>query len=40
MYACASLKEEFGLALLEAMATGLFVVAPDGEARRPTSSTA
>ncbi|MBM7503176.1 glycosyltransferase [Agromyces aurantiacus] len=30
VYACASLKEEFGLALLEAMATGLFVVAPDG----------
>lgn len=30
VYACASLKEEFGLAILEAMATGLFVVAPDG----------
>jgi glycosyltransferase involved in cell wall biosynthesis len=30
VYACASLKEEFGLALLEAMAVGLFVVAPDG----------
>lgn len=30
VYACASLKEEFGIALLEAMATGLFVVAPDG----------
>ncbi|GAA1764844.1 glycosyltransferase [Agromyces humatus] len=29
-YACASLKEEFGIALLEAMATGLLVVAPDG----------
>lgn len=30
VYACASIKEEFGIALLEAMATGLFVVAPDG----------
>ncbi|MEI5585240.1 MULTISPECIES: glycosyltransferase [unclassified Agromyces] len=30
VYACASMKEEFGLAILEAMATGLFVVAPDG----------
>ncbi|GAA1058638.1 glycosyltransferase [Agromyces bracchium] len=30
VYACASLKEEFGIALLEAMAAGLFVVAPDG----------
>ncbi|WNB86943.1 glycosyltransferase [Cellulomonas sp. ATA003] len=30
LYVCASLKEEFGLALLEAMATGLLVVAPDG----------
>lgn len=30
IYACASMKEEFGLAILEAMATGLFVVAPDG----------
>lgn len=29
VYACASLKEEFGIALLEAMATGLVVVAPD-----------
>ena len=29
VYACASLKEEFGIALVEAMATGLFVVAPD-----------
>jgi len=28
-YVCASVKEEFGLALLEAMATGLTVVAPD-----------
>ncbi|WP_353816748.1 glycosyltransferase [Agromyces sp. SYSU T00266] len=30
VYVCASLKEEFGIALLEAMAAGLFVVAPDG----------
>ncbi|WP_129337083.1 glycosyltransferase [Cellulomonas endophytica] len=30
VYACASLKEEFGIALLEAMASGLVVVAPDG----------
>ncbi|WP_251450934.1 glycosyltransferase [Microbacterium sp. Marseille-Q6648] len=30
VYACASIKEEFGIALLEAMATGLVVVAPDG----------
>lgn len=30
VYACASIKEEFGIALVEAMATGLFVVAPDG----------
>jgi glycosyltransferase involved in cell wall biosynthesis len=30
VYACASVKEEFGLALLEAMAVGLLVVAPDG----------
>ena len=29
VYVCGSLKEEFGIALLEAMATGLFVVAPD-----------
>ncbi|MDH6236847.1 glycosyltransferase [Cryobacterium sp. CG_9.6] len=29
VYVCASVKEEFGLALLEAMATGLPVVAPD-----------
>ncbi|NEM91812.1 glycosyltransferase [Galbitalea soli] len=29
-YVCGSLKEEFGIALLEAMATGLLVVAPDG----------
>lgn len=28
-YVCASVKEEFGLALLEALATGLPVVAPD-----------
>ncbi|MCY7413732.1 MAG: glycosyltransferase, partial [Salinibacterium sp.] len=30
VYVCGSLKEEFGIALLEAMATGLIVVAPDG----------
>lgn len=30
VYVCASVKEEFGIALLEAMATGLTVVAPDG----------
>ncbi len=30
VYVCASLKEEFGLALLEAMGSGLLVVAPDG----------
>jgi glycosyltransferase involved in cell wall biosynthesis len=29
VYVCASSKEEFGIALLEAMATGLAVVAPD-----------
>ncbi|WP_198171302.1 glycosyltransferase [Actinoplanes awajinensis] len=29
VYVCASLKEEFGLALLEAMAAGLVVVGPD-----------
>jgi glycosyltransferase involved in cell wall biosynthesis len=29
-YICASMKEEFGIALLEAMATGLTVVAPNG----------
>lgn len=29
VYVCASLKEEFGLALLEALATGLLVVAPN-----------
>lgn len=29
-YVCGSLKEEFGIALLEAMASGLFVVAPAG----------
>ena len=28
VYVCASVKEEFGIALLEAMATGLTVVAP------------
>jgi glycosyltransferase involved in cell wall biosynthesis len=27
---CASLKEEFGIAILEAMAVGLVVVAPNG----------
>jgi glycosyltransferase involved in cell wall biosynthesis len=30
IYVCASLMEEFGIALLEAMASGLVVVAPDG----------
>lgn len=30
VYVCGSLKEEFGIALLEAMASGLLVVAPDG----------
>lgn len=30
VYVCASTKEEFGIALLEAMATGLTVVAPAG----------
>ena len=30
VYVCASVKEEFGIALLEAMATGLTVVAPNG----------
>ena len=30
IYVCGSLKEEFGIALLEAMGTGLLVVAPDG----------
>jgi glycosyltransferase involved in cell wall biosynthesis len=29
VYVCASMKEEFGIALLEAMATGLTVIAPD-----------
>ncbi len=29
IYVCGSLKEEFGIALLEAMGTGLLVVAPD-----------
>lgn len=29
VYVCGSLKEEFGIALLEAMASGLLVVAPD-----------
>jgi glycosyltransferase involved in cell wall biosynthesis len=30
IYVCGSLKEEFGIALLEAMASGLMVVAPNG----------
>jgi glycosyltransferase involved in cell wall biosynthesis len=30
VYACASLKEEFGIALCEALGSGLVVVAPDG----------
>ncbi|MEY2848463.1 MAG: hypothetical protein RI885_1128 [Actinomycetota bacterium] len=30
IYVCGSLKEEFGIALLEAMGAGLIVVAPDG----------
>jgi glycosyltransferase involved in cell wall biosynthesis len=30
IYVCGSLKEEFGLALIEALASGLVVVAPDG----------
>ena len=30
IYVCASLKEEFGIAILEAMTVGLVVVAPDG----------
>ncbi len=30
VYVCGSVKEEFGIALLEAMAAGLVVVAPDG----------
>lgn len=30
IYVCGSVKEEFGIALLEAMAAGLIVVAPDG----------
>ncbi|TIH40896.1 glycosyltransferase [Subtercola vilae] len=30
VYVCGSLKEEFGIALLEALAAGLVVVAPDG----------
>lgn len=30
VYVCGSLKEEFGIALLEAMASGLFIVAPAG----------
>ncbi|MCJ0702467.1 glycosyltransferase [Frigoribacterium faeni] len=30
VYVCGSLKEEFGIALLEAMGSGLLVVAPEG----------
>ncbi|MCU1475508.1 MAG: glycosyl transferase group 1 [Subtercola sp.] len=30
IYVCGSVKEEFGIALLEAMATGLVVIAPNG----------
>ena len=30
MYVCGSLKEEFGLALIEALAAGLVVVGPEG----------
>jgi glycosyltransferase involved in cell wall biosynthesis len=30
VYVCGSLKEEFGLALIEALAAGLVVIAPDG----------
>ena len=30
VYVCGSLKEEFGLALIEALAAGLVVVGPDG----------
>ena len=30
VYVCGSVKEEFGIALLEAMGSGLIVVAPDG----------
>jgi glycosyltransferase involved in cell wall biosynthesis len=30
LYACASTKEEFGVSILEALASGLAVVAPDG----------
>jgi glycosyltransferase involved in cell wall biosynthesis len=30
VYVCGSVKEEFGIALLEGMASGLIVVAPDG----------
>jgi glycosyltransferase involved in cell wall biosynthesis len=30
VYVCGSLKEEFGLAVIEALAAGLVVVAPDG----------
>ena len=40
IYVSASLKEEFGIAILEAMASGLVVVAPGRAARRRTSRTA
>jgi glycosyltransferase involved in cell wall biosynthesis len=30
VYVCASIKEEFGIAILEGMAAGLLVVAPTG----------
>ena len=39
VYVSASLKEEFGIAILEAMASGLVVVAPAGAGRPPTSRT-
>ena len=37
VYACASRKEEFGLALLEALAAGLSAVGPSTGGPRPTS---
>ena len=39
VYVCSSLKEEFGLALVEALASGLVVVGPTAADRRPTSRT-